>query len=201
MDSWTGKISSVVAFGWISIYQMISISLKCFCHVEILDYLCRTCPWQLTVPTNVRGMQYLDLVAWLCVRNPTRNNQGRRSNGRSRIMKNTAKFGWHLEWQCQHWGCEPRTCPRRPPLCAALRPTLSPQLASKQTLNTSFQQPAAHREGGVRWYFWWKHSFLRQTWQHNTLPSFLWHFNLPLSSQVAQRRSCYDLMLSSAFPT
>ena len=111
------------------------------------------------------------------------------------------KFGWHLEWQCQHWGCEPRTCPRRPPLCAALRPTLSPQLSSKQTLNTSFQQPAAHREGGVRWYFWWKHSFLWQTWQHNTLPSFLWHFNLPLSSQVAQRRSCSDLMLSSAFPT
>ena len=80
--------------------------------------------------------------------------------------------------------------------------TLSPlELSSKQTLNTSFQQPAAHREGDVRWYFWWKHSFLRQTWQHNTLPSFLWHFNLPLSSQVAQRRSCSDLMLSSAFPT
>ena len=121
--------------------------------------------------------------------------------------KNCEKYReiWLTPWVAMSTlGMWTRTCPRRPPLCAALRPlrpTLSPQLSSKQTLNTSFQQPAARREGGVRWYFWWKHSFLRQTWQHNTLPSFLWHFNLPLSSQVAQRRSCSDLMLSSVFPT
>ena len=44
MDSWTGTISSAVVFGWISIYQMIFISLKCCRHVKILDYLCCTCP-------------------------------------------------------------------------------------------------------------------------------------------------------------
>ena len=105
MDSWTGKISSAVVFGWISIYRMIFISLKCCCHVEILDYLCRTCPWQLTVPTKVRGIQYLEFGLQKSLKQTIYSSwtvevercRGSRSNSRSVEVALSVKL-WKIPW-------------------------------------------------------------------------------------------------------